>query len=310
MPQQPRAGWIAQALAACLLVAGCEPPSTCEGTIPFLSGGYILSYKPSSTRYLNDHSIIKGRDNRWHVIGITDTSLGNPQNEKAFLHASATSLEGPWTEEPDALTVSGDEASLWAPHIVEMDASTYAMYYFPNNPKGLIYRADSADLMTWTRSTRTAPGGRDPFLLRDGTRWLMYSVGVSPTLHGRIVVASSSDLATWTSPAMVIEDPLPSFSWGNLESPYVVVRDGRYYLFLTRTSEAPADYTRTVVFVSTDPMHFAWEPVAELYSHAGEVVDDGGSYFLTSAGWTANVGERWRGLSIAAMDWAACPQGD
>lgn len=273
--------------------------------MPYLSGGYNLTYRPSSTRYLNDHTIVRGPDSRWHVIGITDTSLGQPQNEKSFLHASAPSLDGPWREEADALSVEGDEVSLWAPHIVVLGPSQYAMFYFPNNPLKSIYRADSTDLFTWVRSFLRAPGGRDPFLFRVGQEWLMYSVGVDAEHHGQIIVASSADLTTWSAPTPVIADPLPSFSWGNLESPFVVERDGNYYLFLTRTSESPADYARTVVFASKDPRVFEWLPLTELYSHAGEVVDDGGLFYLTSAGWTANVGERWRGLSIAPMAWAA-----
>ncbi len=35
----------------------------------------------------------------------------------------------------------------------------------------VLYRADSADLDTWTRTTLSAPGGRDPFLFRDGARY-------------------------------------------------------------------------------------------------------------------------------------------
>lgn len=292
-------------------LVGCdeEPaPTSCDTGLrctPVLTGEYQLVYKPSSTRYLNDHTIIKGPDARWHVIGITDTSLGNPQAEKTFLHASATALEGPWTEEPDALTAAGDEVTIWAPHIVALGPAQFAMFYFPNNPRKLIYRADSTDLFTWKRSPLSVPGGRDPFVLKRKNEWLMYSVGVSPEGRGRIIVARSRDLETWTETETVIEDPVPSFTWGNLESPFVVQKGERFYLFLTRTSESPADYTRTVVFTSANPLRFDWSPLTDLHSHAGEVVDDGDKNYLSSGGWTANIGEAARGLSLAPLNWVA-----
>lgn len=200
----------------------------------------------------------------------------------------------------------GDETAIWAPHVVEVSPSHWAMYYFPNAPDGRIRRADSDDLFHWTRTTLSAPGGRDPYLVRHGTRWRLYSVGVSPSSHGRIVVSESADLSTWSEPATVTEDPAPGFGWGNLESPFVVQRGELYYLFLTRTSEAYVDYARTVVLASRDPLRFEWEPLAEYPAHAAEVVDDGRRLWLTSGGWTGYVGERWRGLSLAPLAWATC----
>lgn len=273
---------------------------------PLLVTGFERVFAPAGTRYLNDHTLIRAPDGVWHVFGITDSSPGNPQAERAFLHATSMDLMGPWREEPDALTSMGDETAIWAPHVVEVSRSHWAMYYFPNAPDGRIRRADSDDLFHWTRTTLSAPGGRDPYLVHDVDRWRLYSVGVSPSSHGRIVMSESRDLTTWSDPVPVIEDPAPGFGWGNLESPFVVRRGDLYYLFLTRTSEAYVDYARTVAFASRDPSRFEWEPLAEYPAHAAEVVDDGHHLWLTSGGWTGYVGERWRGLSIARLAWATC----
>lgn len=105
-------------------------------------------------------------------------------------------------------------------------------------------------------------------------------------------------------PTVALADPVAAFGWGNLESPMVVRRGEEFYLFVTRTSAAPHDYARTMVFASTDPTRFAWEPVTELLAHAAEVIEDQGEWFVTSAGWTAQMGERWRGLSVAPLAWA------
>lgn len=290
------------------------PPPACEldGSValdvanPFPSGGFTRVFEPAGTRYLNDHTLVRGPDGVWHVYGITHTSMGNPQAERSFLHATARALTGPWREEPDALMSMGDEEAIWAPHVTEVSPGRWVMYYFSNAGSGSLRRADSTDLHTWTRSPLGARGGRDPFLFRDGARWLLYSVGVSPSANGRIVVSESRDLATWSEPAVVTEDPLPSFGWGNLESPFVVLRRGVYYLFLTRTSESLTDYARTVALTSTDPLRFAWRPVSEFTAHAAEVVEEGGRTWLTSGGWTGYVGDRWRGLSLAPLSWATC----
>ena len=274
--------------------------------IPLLVSGYSRVFAPRGTRYLNDHTLVRGHDGTWHVFGITHTSAGSPQDERTFLHATASDLMGPWREEPDALASMGDEMAIWAPHVVEVSDGHWVMYYFPNAPDGLIRRADSSDLYHWTRTSFSAPGGRDPYLVKHGDVWRLYSVGVGPSSHGRILVSESSDLMRWSPPVTVLEDPVPGFAWGNLESPFVISRGGLYYLFVTRTSEAHVDYARTVSFVSRDPRRFGWDPIAEYPAHAAEIVNDGRSDWMTSGGWTGYVGERWRGLSIARLAWATC----
>ena len=168
------------------------------------------------------------------------------------------------------------------------------------------------DLFQWRRVEATPdplarpPGGRDPFLFRDRGRWLLFSVGVRAN-HGQIVVTSNEgdDLGRgWSDEAIVLEDPVPSFAWGNLESPFVVELHRHYYLFLTRTGQdAPTDYNLTLVFRSADPRRFAWQPIAELRAHAAEIVEDGGALYLTSGGWPSAIGEKNRGLSLAPLGW-------
>ncbi|MBK8692024.1 MAG: hypothetical protein IPN17_06890 [Deltaproteobacteria bacterium] len=118
---------------------------------------------------------------------------------------------------------------------------------------------------------------------------------VGAMAHGQILVTRSDDLEHWSTPSVALQDPSLSFGWGNLESPTVAVRDDGYYLFVTRTSEAPIDYARTVVFHSTDPARFAWAPVTEMLTHAAEVFEVDGQSYITAAGWTSMLGARWRG---------------
>lgn len=196
-------------------------------------------FRPEGTRYLNDHTLVRGTDRRWHLYGITHHSMGMPHAERSLLHATAADLGGPWREEADVIMAMGDELVLWAPFVLPVEPGRWVMYFWGGTPDNRTQRADSDDLVRWTRDPRSVPGGRDPFVLRVGGSYHFYSVGVSAESRGQILVTTSADLERWSAPAVAIEDPVPGFGWGNLESPTVVARDDGYYLFVTRTSDAP-----------------------------------------------------------------------
>lgn len=297
--------------------ADCEDGGTCRDAgrpmtdaprthrwVPYVDGAFTRVFRPAGTRYLNDHTLVRGPDRRWHLYGITHDSTGMPHAERSLLHATAAALDGPWREEPDILMTMGDERVLWAPFVLPVETNRWVMYFWARTPDNRTQRANSTDLLRWTRDPRSVPGGRDPFVMRVGSTWYFYSVGASAESRGQILVTTSPDLETWSTPTVALEDPIPAFGWGNLESPTVVARDDGYYLFVTRTSDAPVDYVRTVVFHSADPAHFRWTPVTEMLAHAAEVIDVDGQAYITAAGWTSSLGERWRGLSIAKLGWA------
>lgn len=281
--------------------------------IPYIDGAFERVFRPAGTRYLNDHSLIRGDDGQWHLYGISHDSTGMPHAERSLLHATAMSLSGPWSEEPDVLMTMGAEQVLWAPFVFPIEDGRWVMYFWAGTPDNRTQRAESTDLVRWTRDPRSVPGGRDPFVLRVGSEWLFYSVGVSEPVgalaYGQIMVTRSADLERWSTPSVVLQDPSLSFGWGNLESPTIAVREDGYYLFITRTSEAPIDYARTMVFHSTDPTRFEWAPVTEMLTHAAEVLDVDGQSYITAAGWTSMLGAPWRGLSIAKLGWARRPDG-
>lgn len=277
--------------------------------VPYLVGDFRRVFAPANGRYLNDHTLARADDGRWHLYGITHTSAASPQEERSLLHATAPSLLGPWEERPDVLTATGDEQVLWAPFVFRPEGAPWRMIYWggTNEAAAVPVRglrvAVSDDLERFTRIEPRATGGRDPFVLRADGRWLLFSVSVSSAAHGQIVVSESDDLTRWSDGQVVIEDPVPSFAWGNLESPFVVRVAGAWYLFLTRTGESHADYNRTLVFRSDDVRRFAWQPLTELRTHAAEVIDDHGVWYITAAGWTSELGALNRGLSVARLGW-------
>jgi arabinan endo-1,5-alpha-L-arabinosidase len=174
--------------------------------VPYVDGAFERVFRPEGSRYLNDHSLIRGADGRWHLYGITDDSSGMPHAERSLLHATAASLRGPWSEEPDVLMTIGAEQVLWAPFVFPTEPGRWLMYFWAGTPDGRTQRAESTDLFRWTRSPRSAPGGRDPFVLRVGSEWFLYSVGVSEPVgamaHGQILVTRSDDLEHWSTPSL------------------------------------------------------------------------------------------------------------
>lgn len=307
-------------------IVGCEPttadvpwpvsPTACAPDVartpyvPRIAGEYRRVFVPPGTRYVNDHTIVRGPDG-WHLFGITDESAGSPFEERAFLHATASALEGPWVAEDDALVAdaAARESFIWAPHVVPREGGGWLMHYFSAAVDGRgIRRADSDDLWSWTRVNVDIPsswpaGGRDPFVLRHAGMSLVFSAGVSDDAHGQIVVSASVDGESWADAEIVLEDPRASYPWGGLESPAIVEREGYFYLFVNRGLADEPHYFRTLVFRSCDPRAFGGEPIAELWSHAAEIVEDGGRWFITSAGWTSQVGEERRGLLLAPLEW-------
>ena len=280
-----------------------------------------MVYTPPGSNYLNDHTLAHGPDGAWHLYATTNDSEGTPSEENDIAHAVAPSLLGPWTAREPVMHLRADlhEAVLWAPYVFEPRPHAWLMVYWagwnsPRPAKGLpgLRLARSEDLSSWRRvevgsePANSLPGGRDPFALRVGDQYLLYSVGVDEQQHGQIVVSASNDPLgrTWSELSPVLTDPVPSFDWGNLESPFVVPYEGQYYLFVTRTGRGHIDYVRTNVFRSPDPRHFEWRPITDLRAHAAEIVVDAGRYYITSAGWTSSIGETNRGLSIAPLAWA------
>ncbi|AKU18663.1 family 43 glycosylhydrolase [Luteipulveratus mongoliensis] len=262
---------------------------------------------PGTPRYLNDHTVFRAADGQWHLISIVGNLAPAGQfpdggKEITLAHATAPAVRGPWTAQPDALTLDPDyygEQHLWAPFVVA-DAGTYYMFYAAGGSNGCaINLATSSDLVTWTRS----PDGplfrgvvaRDPMVLRVGDQWVMYYTEVQLSDHRHTVAyRTSSDLRHWSAPGTVLVDPITDASPSVTESPYVVAENGWYYLFLGPRN----GYVGTDVFRSRDPLSFSIDNWAgHLPGHAVEIVQDDGVWLATAAGSFEH------GLLVADLQW-------
>ncbi|WP_415949230.1 glycosyl hydrolase family 32 [Streptomyces sp. KLOTTS4A1] len=305
-----RTGLLAMALALILgtVLIGSPPKATAAtsgqvGATPFVQI-YDPSVGESSPWYINDHTFVQDERGTWHLFGITHAEPSDDEDEKTFAHATAPALDGPWTKQPPALTADPGygETHLWAPHVIR-SGSTYYMFYAGGGPDGsrhAISVATSTDLYSWTRH----PGGplfrdgavaRDPFVTRIGDRWVMYYTATDNPRGGHHVVAyrTSTDLIHWSGRSVAFTSTASGFGGGDTESPFVVYANGAWHLFLGPRS----GYAGTDVFRSTDPFRFSADQLAgHIFSHAAEVIDDGGRWRVSHAGWGQ------RGVWLAGLD--------
>ncbi len=274
-------------------------------------GEFKLIYDPAigakEKWCINDHTFVKGPDHKWHVIGITHPLPFNWMKDPGLnlAHATADSLtQSPWHKEPFALTADYEryqEHLLWAPHVI-VHRGVYHMYVCAGSPYHVAYQIHhltSKDLRSWERDPRgpmVADGfdARDPMVLRDGKRWIMYYTATSRPEKGNHVVKAmtSTDLKAWTPPEIVFTHERVGDFAGPTESPFVVRRGKTYYLFA-------CDNDHINVWRSKDPLRFEFqEHVARFKAHASEVVrDEEGRWFVSHTGWMTG------GLCIAPLTW-------
>ena len=301
------------AIAFLLLVALGSLASDPEKGTMLQCGEFVKIYDPSVGEeqrwYINDHCFVYGPKNRWHLFGITHPEPAHPLDEDNFAHATAkTLLQQPWAKQSLALTVASEspwnEEHLWAPHVI-LHSGIYYMFYCAgdrDHTKYKIHLATSPDLQTWTRHPRNPMvvdgyDARDPFILRLEYRWVMYYTATSQPEGGNHIVAyvTSDDLVSWGNRGVAFSDSSKGTFGGPTESPFVVQRGNRYFLFLGPRG----GYDGTDVFVSNNP--FCWNSenkVGHIPSHAAEVVRDcDGSWYISRCGWDRG------GVYLAPLMW-------
>lgn len=280
--------------------------------IPHITGEWNILFKPEKYgNYVNDHTIAKGSDGAWHLYGTTSIG-GHSYEERYFVHGRGESLLAPFAE----VGKSVDRGTLaWAPCLIGKD-DNYYLFYGPS-PTSL---AVSFDMREWYGHKVTLnneplmAAHRDHFVLQlADNKYLMYAVGVH-NKRGAVSCFSSCDLLTWDFEGFALtsgpDAPLTP-GWGAMESPYVLQKDGLYYLFVTYTDSSPQTYNNTLVFCSDNPLHFGTyntgtdgtQPITTLQAHAPEILEENGRFYITTCGWRDRPTPHPGCVSIAPLDW-------
>ncbi len=316
-------------LAEVKVRTGAAPPPFQR---PRVAGKWRYLFRPEKTGdYINDHALFRDRAGAWRALGITGPGAGDYSRELWFAHGSTDSLDDGEMVETERVADYGEAA--WAPHVIRTSGGRYHLYWSPHRAA----HAVSYDGVVWQgrEDAIRVPYNRffrDPMVLEVAPgQWLMYA-----TARGRyfsmVDVYQSFDLENW----QYIRSAWRA-AWGSernaivssAESPFVIAKDGNYYLSITYNNEsgifAPIglalgvwmggaeSYNDTLVFASTNPYDFGdYEGrestsnlVAELEAHAPEYIHDesSGRWYLTTCGWplaaTLTRGE----LAIAPLSW-------
>ena len=287
--------------------------------IPVLDSEWRVLFRPEKTGcYINDHSLVRSADGKWHLFGITQLGEShNPEMERYFAHGSGDTLSGdaPWVEHG---SVCNDGTRAWAPGAVAHEGR-YFMFYGPSPTKLCVSR----DLFHWMGEPVVMGGApceaahRDHMVykLEDST-WLLYATGLDEKGMGAISVFVSHDLINWHFVRYALRtsgDSALRPAWGATESPFVFFREGWFYLSITYTDCQRKNYQDTVIFCSVNPFDFGVfdadrpeESVVQRFkAHAPEYVYDekDGHWYMTTCGWPGFDIPHEGAVSVARIAW-------
>lgn len=282
--------------------------------------------------YVNDHCFVarEGEVHLFHITGMPGKGPYVEGNEVSFGHAVSRDLRQ-WEARPECLRY--DPSRRWeADHIfapyVFRNKEEYFMFYAGINFTEKVERmclATSDDLETWAKhpfnpifvpsrswaqwDVKSPIWGccRDPHVVaHPDYGFILYYVTWLKGGQDLVAIgtAVSDDLVHWqdAGPALVRQRAW-DFSTTSMESPCVVARGGRYFLFYKHLNE-------TRVVASEDPLRFT-EKHDRFFSiaHAAEVFEVRGEWFVSHC--SAPLGDlenrqgRTRGLWLARVHWRA-----
>jgi predicted GH43/DUF377 family glycosyl hydrolase len=138
---------------------------------------------------------------------------------------------------------------------------------------------------------------RDPMVLKVADQWVLYYCATSTPQGGNHTVKAvvGEDLEHWTDAREVFSTPSIGRSGGPTESPYVVTRNGKYYLFVCTNK----GYNQTAAYVSDSPFHWDFANQVGLFpAHAAEVIHAPNDKWYVS-----RAGDRQGGVYLAELTW-------
>ncbi|WP_322107358.1 LamG-like jellyroll fold domain-containing protein [Paraburkholderia sp. J41] len=219
---------------------------------------------PGPLQYSNDHTVIKGGDGNWHVIGINGGGNGS---ENSFYHTILSSLYPPHPvintgaysnldKNGQAAPVaqfydkSGNACNAWAPSSINYNGTIYLLFRSDRDNNGNCRRA--ATRLEILKST-------DP-TLQKWTPVNTYPTQASPNTpvrFGIVVNGTPTTISTASGPAY------NSTGWPtNFRDPGIFRDDDGTFLLYTVTYDASTGHSRVPVYTSTDLLNWTYQGIA------------------------------------------------
>lgn len=279
-------------------------------------------------RYVNDHCFYVDGETAhlFYIDGEIGKGCYDIGNETIIGHAASKDLMH-WEELTSALSynpgIHHEERGIFAPYVIKKEDS-YIMLYSSHNMEKAQYicMAESKDLYEWEKSDNNPvikpQGGfafwdekeacscRDPHVLYENGKYHIYWVADMKKDKDTscIALSISYDMRNFIEigPVMEMRHSFNEAVTMKTESPCVIKRHGRYYLFFRhgngtkyRMSEDAEDFSRGKTFYLGP-------------SHASEIFEYGGRWHVSSCsrkpGDIKHVTDRSRGLYIAGLDFS------
>lgn len=281
--------------------------------IPVPDGDYVRIYTPSPDVYngvdtknfkkgetypewiVNDFSIIND-NGTFHIVGITHPKVPDfidafnysgdvHEAENQLFHAVAVGkgfgdvFFGDSFSDREKLLYPeerpNEENELWAPALIRKDGEFHVIY----SPKK-IRMASTFDFKEWKIRELfecNSPVARDPFVyLENGLYYIIY------TECKELKYRTTEDFISF-SEEKILQETL--FADTESESPFLLKKDGIYYLFWSIWNGQNGCYDdRTMVFASETIEGLRnTAPITMLKAHAPEIIcDNDGTYYLLS----------------------------
>jgi beta-xylosidase len=289
--------------------------------IPYLKGESRMvidpSPKPGSDEnkwYTNDHCFVTDHNNNLHWFGINNPYP--PEGKRLYRYHPFTGhliTKNPvknWERLPFALDESKGSEYLGAPYIIWHEETGRWVMVIQSRFEP-VYGLEvcwSDDLNKWERTGKAILYGtlwsstRDPHIMKgmDGKYWIhLVSGGVNGINEAQIIRIRTKDFNSFEPPEVIMEIKGNRTS---VESPFVLERNGAWYLFCTY---AHRRYEETIVIVSDNPDNFSYEDncLTTLFGHASEIFTFNDKTYISSCGPEDNQALNQHGVTLAELGW-------
>ncbi|BDD07589.1 hypothetical protein FUAX_00210 [Fulvitalea axinellae] len=266
--------------------------------------------------FTNDHCFVEDTDGTLHWFGINNPyppkGKGLYRYHPYLGHLTTKNPEGEWKRLPHAIDESKGTEYIGAPYVVKHEESgRWAMVAETWRDKRRLEVYWSDDLHNWESDGKAILpdklwiSSRDPHIMKgsDGKYWIhIVSTGNKGVKQSQVLRIKTKDFVNFEDPETILG--INDNNWATLmESPFLVERNGLWYLFFTY---AHRRYAETIVVVSDDPDHFDYEKntLTTLFGHAAEIFTYKGVQYITSCGPEDKHYLNHQSVSMSPLGWA------